>query len=169
MDVLVAGIRKIDNKIDTGKLLDRLRTENLEVVIQAVDAAAVYGRGHALGALSIAMEAMARKIMIANKPEIEVLLRLACTNQIAEAMRRARLREGSAGCIIAFSVDAEALKRFKEQISREFKLDDTGIYQSDEKRKALAKTIGISLQSSYDNNSKFLDLLLERAAILVRT
>lgn len=167
-NALVAGILKIESKLDAGKFLDRLRTENPNVTVQAVDAAAVYGRDHALGALTIAVEAMSRKIMIANKPETEVLLRLACTSQITEAMRRARLREGSAGCIIAFSDDDAALKKFNSQISCELALDDSVIHQNDEKRKALARTIGISLETTYNNSSKFLDLLLERGAILVR-
>src|SRR5581483_8116975 len=66
--VLVAGVRNIDSK-DAGKLLDRLRAENPGVLVQAADAAVVYGREHALGVLGIALEAMARRIMIANRPE----------------------------------------------------------------------------------------------------
>jgi tRNA threonylcarbamoyladenosine modification (KEOPS) complex Cgi121 subunit len=165
--VLVAGVRRIDDNRDAGKLLDRLRAENPGVMVQAADAVAVYGRDHALGALDIALEAMTRKIMIANRPETEVLLRLACTDQIAEAMNRARLREGAAGCIIAFSSDAQALKKFGEQITQEFTLDDSVISQSGEKKKALAKTVGISPGTGDDG--KFLNLLLERGAILVRS
>ncbi|AIC15244.1 KEOPS complex subunit Cgi121 [Nitrososphaera viennensis] len=168
-NVLVAGVRVIDSSNrDAGKLLDRLRAENPGVMVQAADAAAVYGRDHALGALDIALEAMARNVMIANRPETEALLRLACTDQIAEAMKRARLREGAAGCFIAFSTDAQALKKFGEQISQEFALDDSVISQSDEKKKTLAKTIGIASPEADDDNSEFLDLLLERAAILVK-
>ena len=163
--VLVAGVRNIDSK-DAGKLLDRLRAENPGVLVQAADAAVVYGREHALGVLCIALEAMARRIMIANRPETEMLLRLACTDQIAEAMKRARLREGSPGCFIAFSPDAQALKKFGEQISQEFALDDSVILPSGEKKKALAKTTRISPKAG---DSEFLDLLLERAAILVKS
>ncbi|MEO9362755.1 MAG: KEOPS complex subunit Cgi121 [Nitrososphaera sp.] len=162
--VLVAGVRRIDSK-DAGKLLDRLRAENPGVMVQAADAAAVYGREHALGVLDIALEAMSRKVMIANRQETEVLLRLACTDQIAEAMKRARLKEGSPGCFIAFSADAQALKRFGERISQEFALDDSVILPSGEKKKALGKATGISPKAS---DGEFLDLLLERAAILVK-
>jgi tRNA threonylcarbamoyladenosine modification (KEOPS) complex Cgi121 subunit/molybdopterin converting factor small subunit len=163
--VLVAGVRSIDSK-DAGKLLDRLRAENPGVLVQAADAAVVYGREHALGVLGIALEAMARRIMIANRPETEMLLRLACTDQIAEAMKRARLREDLPGCFIAFSPDAQALKKFGEQISQEFELDDSVILPSGEKKKALAKTTGISPKAG---DGEFLDLLLERAAILVKS
>ncbi len=152
---------------DAGKLLDRLRAENPDVMIQAADALAVYGRDHALGVVNIALEAMERKVMIANRPEAEVLLRLACTDQISEAIKRARLREGAAGCFIAFSADAKALEKFGGQLAREFTLDDTAIEPGAQKKKAIAKTIGISPEKIADND--FLKFLLERAAILVKS
>ncbi len=158
-------MRKIEAD-DAGRLLDRLRSENPGVMIQAADASAVYGRDHALGVLDIALEAMERKVMIANRPEAEVLLRLACTDQISEAIGRARLREGAAGCFIAFSPDAEALEKFAGQLAREFVLDDSAIEPGAQKKKALAKSIGISPEKI--SGEDFVKFLLERAAILVK-
>lgn len=171
VNVLVAGVSSIDGGSDgdAGRLLDRLRAENPGVMVQAADAAAVYGREHAVGALDIALEAMARNVMIANRPETEVLLRLACTDQIAEAMKRARLRLGSQGCFIAFSADAQALKKFGGQLSQEFTLDDSVISQSTEKKKVIAEMVGISPRAAGNGDDYgFLDLLLERGAILVK-
>ena len=158
-------MRTVDAK-DAGKLLDRLRAENPDVMIQAADAAAVYGRDHALGVLDIALEAMQRKVMIANRPEAEVLLRLACTDQISEAIKRARLREGEAGCFIAFSADAKALEKFGQQLTKEFALDDSVIEPGVQKKKAIAKAIGVSPDKIADDD--FVKFLLERAAILVK-
>jgi tRNA threonylcarbamoyladenosine modification (KEOPS) complex Cgi121 subunit len=155
----------IDAK-DAGRLLDRLRAENQGVMIQAADASAVYGRDHALGVLDIALEAMQRKVMIANRPEAEVLLRLACTDQISEAIKRARLREGAAGCFIAFSADAKVLQKFGEQLADEFALDDSVIEPSVQKKKGIAKTIGVSPDKIADDD--FARFLLERAAIRVK-
>ncbi len=180
-NVLVAGVRMTNDfgkgkEEEAGIVINRLRAENPGVMVQAADASAVYGVDHARGALDIALEAMARNVMIANRPETEVLLRLACTDQIAEALKRARLRHGAPGCFITFSTDAQALKKFSEQLLREFTLDDSVISQSSEKMKALAKTIGIAPKFNGDNDwdgevdgcCRFLDLLLERAAILVK-
>lgn len=158
-------MRTIDAR-DAGKLLDRLRAENPDVMIQAADASAVYGRDHALGVLDIALEAMQRKVMIANRPEAEVLLRLACTDQISEAIKRARLREGAAGCFIAFSTDTKALQKFSEQLAEEFALDDSVIEPGAQKKNAIAKAIGVSPNKIADGD--FARFLLERAAILVK-
>jgi tRNA threonylcarbamoyladenosine modification (KEOPS) complex Cgi121 subunit len=156
-------VRRIDK--EPGRLIDRLRAENPGVMIQGAGASAVYGRDHALGVLDIASEALERKVMIANRPEAEALLRLACTDQISEAMKRARLKEGEAGCFIAFSKDAGALKKFGEQLGREFALDDSVIERNIQKKKVMAKAMDVSAEI---DDEEFLRFLLERAAILVK-
>jgi molybdopterin converting factor small subunit/tRNA threonylcarbamoyladenosine modification (KEOPS) complex Cgi121 subunit len=197
-NVIVAGVLGKAEEEDAGQLLDRLRKENPDVMIQVADASAVYGLEHVIGVLDISLESLARDVMIANKPEMEVLLRLSCTDQIAEAMKRARFRnnKGSNGCFIAFSNDVQALKKFGEQLAQEFVIDDSVIAPTKEKEKALSKML-INVISINNNNNKtsakksrgnnfsrtgarakktkinynykFLDLLLESAAILVKS
>ena len=162
--LLVAGVKRL--KEDPGKLIDSIRAAHPGVMVQAADAQAVYGQGHAMGALFIAIEALERKVMIANRPEAEVLLRLACTDQISEALKRAGLKRGRAGCFIAFSKDAGALKKFSEHLAKEFKLDDSVLSPTRGKKARLAKMLGIPPTKMHDGEC--LDFLLERAAILVR-
>jgi tRNA threonylcarbamoyladenosine modification (KEOPS) complex Cgi121 subunit len=94
-----------------------MRAKNPGVFVQAADAQAVYGMEHVLGVLQIALEAYSRGIMIADRIETEVLLRLACTDQISAALKKAGLKSGRAGCFIAFSKDAQALKSFGDQLA----------------------------------------------------
>jgi tRNA threonylcarbamoyladenosine modification (KEOPS) complex Cgi121 subunit/molybdopterin converting factor small subunit len=161
--VSIIGAQMITGNV--GKLVDRLRAENKGVSIQAVNAGAVYGAEHLLGVLRIALEAEKRKVMLANKLETELLLRLACTDQISEAMKRAGLKENAPGCFVAFSNDSDALRRFSDQISSEFKTDDSVLEPSSEKRTRMAGMLGIN--AKFDD-SEFLQYLLERAAILVK-
>jgi tRNA threonylcarbamoyladenosine modification (KEOPS) complex Cgi121 subunit len=135
------------------------------VSIQAVNADAVYGAGHALGVLRVTLEAEKRKIMLANKREAELLLRLACTDRISEAMNRAGLKKGAPGCFIAFSKDSEALRRFSEQVASEFEVDDSVLEPGREKKAHLAGILDMNAKF-YD--SEFLQYLLEKAAILVK-
>lgn len=160
--VAIIGVQGIAE--DAGKLVDRLRAGNRDVSIQAVDAGAVFGSEHALGALRVALEAEKRKIMLANKLETELLLRLAFTGQISEAMKRAGLKKGAPGCFIALSKESSALRRFSNQISSEFKVDDSVIEPNMEKRARLAGLLGTN---KFDGG-EFLHYLLERAAILVK-
>ena len=153
--VLVAGVRRIEG--DPGKILDGMRAQNPGVFLQAANAQKVYGREHAIGALEIALKAYQRKVMIADRVETEVLLRLARTDQIADALKRAGLRTGVPGCFIAFSKDAQALKNLGGQLA-DMDLDDSVIEASKEKAEKMA-----------GGQKSALDYLLERAAIMVRS
>jgi tRNA threonylcarbamoyladenosine modification (KEOPS) complex Cgi121 subunit len=161
--MLVAGVKGLEG--DPGKLIDQIRAAHPKVMVQAADAQAVYGREHAIGALYIAIEALERKVMLANKPETEVILRLACTDQISEALKRAGLKRGRPGCFIAFSKDTHALEKFGEHLAKEFELDDSVLSPARTKKARFEKTLGVRPKI---HDGQFIDFLLERAAILVR-
>jgi len=150
---------------DPGILVDRLRKEHQGLSIQAVNAEAVYGIEHMLGILRVTLEAEKRKIMLANRREIELLLRLACSGQISDAMRRAGLKSAAAGCFVAISHDRESLHQFYEKIKDEFEIEDSVLEPNKQKKAALAGALGI--KARFDD-SEFLKYLLERAAILVK-
>jgi tRNA threonylcarbamoyladenosine modification (KEOPS) complex Cgi121 subunit/molybdopterin converting factor small subunit len=162
LGVSVIGVKRIAE--DPGKLVDRLRA-GTAASIQAVDAGAVYGAEHALGVLRMALEAEKRRVMIADKRETELLLRLACTGQIAEAIKRAGLKKDAAGCFIAFSESGEALRQFSDRIRNEFEADDSVLNPAKEKKARLAAMLGI--KTKFDDG-EFLKYLLERAAILTK-
>jgi molybdopterin synthase sulfur carrier subunit len=159
----ITGIQRIVH--DPSRLVDMLRAQNSNVSIQAVNANAVYGEEHVLGVLRIALEAEKRKIMLTNRCETELLIRLTGTNQIAEAIRRAGLKKDTAGCFIAFSQDRESLRQFERQIKSEFDLNDSVLKPSEDKRIWLASMLGFPTKL---DDSKFLQYLLEKAAILIR-
>lgn len=161
--MLVAGVKTLQG--DPGKLIDEMRAAHPKVMVQAADAQVVYGREHAIGALYIAIEALERNVLMANRPETEVLLRIACTGQISEALKRAGLKRGRAGCFIGFSKDKAALKKFGERLAKEFELDDSVLSPTKTKRARLEKMLGVRPKV---DDGQFLDFLLERAAIMVK-
>ncbi|MDQ3909648.1 MAG: hypothetical protein M3232_04510 [Thermoproteota archaeon] len=159
----ITGIQRIIQ--DPGKLVDTLRAQHGRVSIQAVNANSVYGEEHVRGVLKIVFEADKRRVMLTNRRETELLVRLACTNQIAEAIRRAGLKKDAAGCFIAFSQDSESIHQFERQIRSEFDLNDFVLKPSEDKKIRLASML--SLTTKLDD-SEFLLYLLEKAAILIR-
>jgi tRNA threonylcarbamoyladenosine modification (KEOPS) complex Cgi121 subunit/molybdopterin converting factor small subunit len=162
--ISIIGVSSI--REEPGRLVDRLRLQNRDVVIQAVDAGAVYGLDHVVEVFRITLEAEKRKIMIANKVETELLLRLACTDQISEAIKRAGLKKDEPGCFIAISQNNAALQQFVSFIKDNFGTDDSVIGQSNEKQINLSRMLGIS--TGRFNEFEFLQYLVERAAILVK-
>ena len=160
--VSIIGIRKITG--NTGEVLDELRAEQTNLSIQAVNADAIYGIDHLLGILKITLEAEKRKIMIANRIETEFLLRLACTGQISEAIKRAGLKN-SAGCFLAFSEKSEEHHRFYDKVHEFFEVDNSVLHATAEKKAVLGRDLGIPEKL---DNLEFLNSLIERAAILVK-
>jgi len=161
--VLIIGIRSVEG--NAGKLVDRLRSEHKNLSIQALQADAVYGTEHPLEILRMTLEIEKRKIMLANSPEVEFLLRLACTDQISEAIERVGLKSGAAGCFVVFSQNREELGRFSDWIQIHFEVDDSTLEPSSQKKAALTKAL--RLKTNLDDDT-FLKHLLERAAILVK-
>ena len=159
----INGVEKIIP--EPGKLLDMLRGRHSNVSIQAVNANAVYGEEHILGILRIVVEAEKRNIMLANRCETELLIRLACTNQISKAMEMIGLKKGAPGCFIAFSQDRESLRQFEMWLKSEFDSNDSILKPNEDKRKRLASMLGFTAKL---DDSKFLQYLLEKAAIMVR-
>ena len=160
--VSITGVQKIIH--DPGKLVDMIRSQHNNVLIQAVDANAVYGEEHVLGVLRITLEAEKRNIMLTNRCEIELLIRLAGTDQISEAIRRAGLKKDAAACFIAFSQDNEAIRQFEQWIKSEFNLNNSVLRPNEDKRIRLASLLGSPAKL---DSRKFLQYLLEKAAILI--
>jgi molybdopterin synthase sulfur carrier subunit len=161
--LLITGVRRIVR--DPGKLVDMLRAQYSNVSIQAINADVVYGEEHVRGVLKIVLEAEKRKIMLTNRRETELLIRLTGTNQIGEAITRAGLKKYAAGCFIAFSHDSESLRQFESQIKREFELNDFVLKPSKEKKARLVSMLGFPKKL---DESEFLRYLLEKAAILIK-
>ncbi|HKU48315.1 MAG TPA: KEOPS complex subunit Cgi121 [Nitrososphaera sp.] len=159
----VVGVRNIgDNK--AGDLLDRLRKKNERTCIQAARAEAVFGVEHALGVFLVALEARRRGIMMANKVETELLLRLAFTDQISDAIARAGLKEAHPACFIVFSEVLADVNLFIDYARASFEIDDSVLMPTRIKKLALAASLGLTGKIS---EHELLNHLLERAAIQV--
>ena len=163
--VTMKGIRRLASGAEAGAMLKSLRRQHKCLSIQAVNSDAVFGTEHALEILRIALEAEKRKIMLAKKVEMEFLLRLACTDQISEAIKRAGLKKGIPGCLIAFSEDSDEVASFEIHVRKNHAIDDTLLAPSKKKKKALSAMHGITHKIHDDD---FRKLLAERAAILIR-
>lgn len=161
--VVIIGIKRIVDA-DPGATIDALRERNTDVLIQAVRADSVYRTDHVLEVLRIVLEARKRGIMIANKAESELLLRLAFTDQISQAISRAGLKQGESACFVAFSEQAAAVKRFAASVESGFEVDNSVLKPDSRKSRQLATTLGLEDVSE----DQLLSHLIERAAILVR-
>ncbi|HEY7506150.1 MAG TPA: KEOPS complex subunit Cgi121 [Nitrososphaera sp.] len=161
--IIVKGVAPMSSKMEPGQVIDEIREAHIGLSIQIVAADAVFGFEHAHRIAEMALEAQSRKIMLAKRVEADLLLRLACTDQISEAIARAGMKKGKPACVVALSGE-RGNHGFEKWLEKEFEVDDSVLEQTMKKKNRLSKMLGVS--ASCDNEC-LLDSLVERAAILV--
>jgi tRNA threonylcarbamoyladenosine modification (KEOPS) complex Cgi121 subunit len=162
--IVVKGIAPMSSDVDPGQVIDGMREKHKSLCIQVTAADSIFGFEHAHRIAQMALEAQSRKIMLAKKIETDLLLRLACTNQISEAIARAGLKKGKSACIITLSGGHDGTRGFENWLGKEFEVDDSVLRQTVKKRTELSKMLGVNANCT---NKYLLDFLVERAAILV--
>ena len=165
--ISIIGTQAIKAK-DTGKVIDDLRRRvSNKVSLQAIDANIVYGIEYLIEVLKITLESERRKIMIANKPETDLLLRLSYTNQISLALKYAGLKNNSCGCFVIFSKDKSQLLNLGNDIESLFEVNDVVLRPSKTKREMISYRIGL-ISNVIFNDSTFTRYLFERASLITR-
>ena len=165
----VIGVSVLDVK-DAGELIDDLRNISKGVVsIQGVRADAVYGIDHILQALKISIESEKRKITLVGRLEMDLLLRISCTDQIIVALRDIGLRNQAPGCFILFSkAKKELLKITRLICNMHLEVDDFVLKPSNRKKEFICRRLGIQLNKFLSNDVDFTSFLSERAALLTK-
>ena len=165
---VILGIQCVNVK-ETGKLLDRLRKTLPEgVLMQAVRANSVYGVDHIINALRISLESQKRKLLLADKIEIDLLLRIACVDQISLAICNVGLMYGKPGCLVLFSTDKRKLAMSAKNILQNLDSDNAVLLPSKTKRELISKRIGLHTSEYLQHDAPFTDFLSEKAALLNR-
>jgi tRNA threonylcarbamoyladenosine modification (KEOPS) complex Cgi121 subunit len=150
------------------KLVDQIRHRFENVYLQGFNTDAIFGLQHVVEALKITLEALKRGIVAANRPELDLLLRISCTTQISKAINHAGIKSGKCACFIMFSKNKRdllkaryyALQSLPESDSPEFIVDATI-------RNTLATKLGLEAGSYFlTDDSEFLKYLVERAALI---
>lgn len=162
--IVVKGVSSMSSNTDPGQVIDGMREAHRRLSIQIMAADSVFGFEHAHRIAQMALEAESRKIMLAKRVEADLLLRLACTNQISEAIARAGLKKSKSACIVALSSGHGENRSFEKWLEKEFEVDDSVLEQTMKKKIGLSKMFGISASC---DSEYLLDCLVERAAILV--
>jgi len=165
----VFGIPKADFK-DAGKFIDHIRRALPEgVLIQAVRSDSVYGVHHVLSALRITIESKKRKLLLASKLEVDLLLRIACVDQISHALDGIGLKYHRPATLILFSTQMErltiALKQIREILNDS---DNSVLVPSKLKRELISKRLGLDSSEYLLDDLAFTRFLSEKAALLNR-
>lgn len=165
--VLLTGIRRLKTD-NVEEFIKELRSINTNVALQVVNAELVAGFKHIIDIIHQSVEAKKRGILLSKNIEIDILLRLACTDQISKAVEDIGLKKGTNNVLIVAMGKINHLKTLSRNISKRYKLNDSIIRSKKLSRKiySLHNIRKNELKAIVDNNDKLASILVERASIL---
>jgi tRNA threonylcarbamoyladenosine modification (KEOPS) complex Cgi121 subunit len=157
-------------RVSGTKLVEQIRERFENVYIQGINTEAIFGFSHVVEALKITLESLKRGIMAANRPELDLLLRISCTTQISKAISHAGIKSEKSVCFVMFSKNKGNLLK-----ARHYALRSLPEYNSLEStveasaRNILATNLGFEAGSYYlEDDEEFLKYLVERAALITK-
>jgi tRNA threonylcarbamoyladenosine modification (KEOPS) complex Cgi121 subunit len=152
------------------KLLELTRDRFEAVYMQGFNTEAIFGLQHVVEALKITLEALKRGIVVAKRPELDLLLRISCTTQITKAISHAGMKSGKGSCFVLFSKNQGNFIK-----ARDHALQSLHAYDSHKPvvdtltRFRLAAKLGFETGSYFlKDDSEFLRYLTERAALVTK-
>jgi len=166
--VLLTGISNLHIR-DVRAVLSRLRSVNKHVAVQAVNADNVAGMQHIIGVLHQSIEAKKRGILLSKRIEIDILLRLACTDQIDKAMTCVGLRVGANNVLIIAIGRTNCLKMIRKYVVANYDIDDNILTLSKRRLKIISTRHHINkteLDALVNENNKLASILVEHASVL---
>jgi tRNA threonylcarbamoyladenosine modification (KEOPS) complex Cgi121 subunit len=105
IDLVYVAIISTDtlNVTDIGNTIESFRMMFPDVMIQGINPKHVFGIDHIFEVIQIVLESNNRNIKIARRLEMELLLRLICSNQVDKALYIGGIRNNGYGCFILLS------------------------------------------------------------------
>ena len=94
--------------------LEGLRGKFPDLIIQAVRIKYLLGADHARRVIGVSLEARARRIMLSNKIETDMLMRFAASRQISDAIRKAGLQKGEESILIMIGPSVRSTRLYSE-------------------------------------------------------
>jgi tRNA threonylcarbamoyladenosine modification (KEOPS) complex Cgi121 subunit len=161
---------KLESVIGT-KLVDQIRHSFENVYIQGFNPEAIFGLQHLVEALKITLEALRRGITAANRPELDLLLRISCTTQISRAISYAGIKSGRCACFVVFSKNKHDLLKARDYAMKSLpEANSTDFIVSASTRNTIATNLGLKASSNYlTDDTEFLKYLIERAALITKS
>jgi len=91
------------NVTDIGNTMESFRKMFPDVMIQGINPKRVFGMEHIFEVVQIVLESNNRNIKIARRLEMELLLRLICSNQVEKALDIGGIKNNGNGCFVLLS------------------------------------------------------------------
>lgn len=153
------------NVTDIGNTIELFRKMFPDVMIQGINPKHVFGLGHIFEVIQIVLESNSRNIQIARRIEMELLLRLICSNQVDKALDIGGIKNNGIGCFILLSENRPLITNAIKYMRKMFVKQNLSLLNATrEKMTDICSRMDLT-RSNY-NKEEFLKILTEKAALV---
>lgn len=166
--VLLAGITNLEID-DVKTFMNKFRSVNKDVVVQIVNSDFIAGMQHIIGVLYQSVEAKKRGILLSKSREVDILLRLACTDQIKKAFTKIGIRDGMNNVLVIAIGKLNYLKLLRKYIVENYDIDNNVLNPSKRRLKSISSFHSVGkaeLNTLVNDTNKLASILTERASLL---
>ena len=150
---------------DVGSTIATFRKMFPDVMIQGINPSYIFGKSHIFEIIKIILESNKRKIKIAKRIEIELLMRLVCSNQVDKAIKIGGLKNNNSGCFVLLSETKDTIIDSVKFLRKIFEKEDKSVLNAS--RDKMIKMCEILQLPDCDFTPKeFLNILIEKAALV---
>lgn len=150
---------------DIGNTIESFRKIIPDVMIQGINPKHVFGIGHIFEVIQIVLELNNRNIKIARKLEMELLLRLICSNQVDKALDIGGIKNSGTACFILLSENRRLMINSIKYVRKMFMKQNLSLLNA-----TRSKMTGIcrrlELRCSNYSKEEFLKILTEKAVLV---
>jgi tRNA threonylcarbamoyladenosine modification (KEOPS) complex Cgi121 subunit len=162
---LVILCTKTLNIPNVGTAIKKFREMYPKVMIQGINPNCIFGKEHIFEVMKIVLEANRREMKIAKRLEMDLLLRLICSNQVAKAIDIGGIKNNGSGCFILFSGTKYQIIKSVRYLRKTLDNHNGSLLNASREKMV---NICSAMQSANMNFSthEFLKILTEKAALV---
>ena len=150
---------------DIGSTITTFRKMFPDVMIQGINPCYVFGKRHIFEVIKIILESNRRKIKIAKRLEMELLLRLVGSNQVDKAIKIGGIKNNGSGCFLLLSEKKgqiiDSLKYLRKILGKQ---NSNLLNETKEKMINICERFDFSCRNF--NRKEFSKILTEKAALV---
>ena len=150
---------------DIGNAIESFRKMFPEVMIQGINPKHVFGMGHIFEVIQIVLESNNRNIKIAKRLEMELLLRLICSNQVDKALDIGGIKNNGTGCFILLSENRRSMINSIKYLRKMFVKQNLSLLNAT-RDKMTDMCSRMELGCSNYSKEEFLKILSEKAVLV---
>ena len=150
---------------DIGVPITTFRKMFPDVMIQVINPSYIFGKRHIFEVIKIILESNERKIKIAKRLEMDLLLRLVCSNQVDKAIKIGGLKNNGFGCFVLLSQKKGAIIDSLKYLTKMFVKQNSSLLNAT-KEKMIDICEGLEIPCDNFNKKEFLKILTEKAALV---